>query len=392
MIRFIYGESGFGKSHRVAELIKKDIENGIHTFLIVPDQEAVSSERKMLSFLPPSAQLSLEVLSFSRLYNRVCREYGGLQYNYLTRPAKQLIMWRTLRELSPMLEHYGSIFDRDPSTTDRMLSAIGELKANAISARSLERAADRLESSSELSAKLRDLSLIYSAYSAFISEGYGDSADDISKLDTILSEHDFFCDTSVYIDSFTSYTSAEHSVIEKIMATAKNVTVTIPLSSEGAKTIYTESISYTERKLIHSADQRGGYQTETLTHNYRAKAPSLAYLAHNVWNFANAKEYDGEDAESAILLERCATPYAEAEAASRWARELMRRGYRCRDILVVCADANKYKGIIEPAFERNGIPYFLSEKSELLGVIIAPGIKTALEGLVSNTAQLLPLP
>ena len=30
----------------------------------------------------------------------------------------------------------------------------------------------------------------------------------------------------------------------------------------------------------------------------------------------------------------------------------------------------------------------ISEKCELLGVVIAPGIKTSLEGLVSNTAQL----
>ena len=365
MIRFIYGESGFGKSHRVAELIKKDIENGIRTFLIVPDQEAVSSERKMLSLLPPSAQLSLEVLSFSRLYNRVCREYGGLQYNYLTRPAKQLIMWRTLRELSPMLEHYGSIFEGDSSTTDKMLGAIGELKANAISAHSLGRAADKLTDASLLSAKLRDLSLIYSAYSAFISEGYGDAADDISKLDDILREHDFFSGASVYIDSFTSYTTPEHSVIERIMSTAKSLTVTIPLSSEGAKTIYSESISYTERKLIESANGRGGYTTEVLTHNHRAKSPALAHLSRNLWNFGNDKAYDADDASSAIVLERCDTPYAEADAAARWVRHLMREGYRCRDIVVVCADANNYKGIIEPSFERNGIPYYLSEKSDL---------------------------
>ena len=378
MIRFIYGESGFGKSHKIAELIKKDIENGINTFLIVPDQEAVSSERKMLSLLPPSAQLSLEVLSFSRLYNRVCREYGGLQYNYLTRPAKQLIMWRTLKELSPMLEHYGSIFERDSSTTDRMLSAIGELKANSISSRSLERAAERLDKDSDLCAKLRDLSLIYSAYSAFVSEGYGDSADDISKLDAILAEHNFFDGANVYIDSFTSYTTPEHSVIEKMMATANNVTVTIPLSSEGAKTIYSDSISSAERRLIESAKRRGGYVTETLSCNQRAKYPSLAYLAKNLWNFGNEEKYDKEDAKEAIVLERCATPYAEAEAASRWARELMRRGYRCRDILVVSADANAYKGIIEPAFERNGIPYFLSEKTDLTAKSLLKFIISAL--------------
>ncbi len=365
MIRFIYGESGSGKTHRVSELIKKDIENGIHTFLIVPDQQAVSSERMMLSLLPPSAQLELEILSFSRLYNRVCREYGGLEYSYLTKPAKQLIMWRTVKELAPMLAHYHTVAERDPSTPERMLSAVMEFKANGISARELERAADKLPKDSELSSKLYDLSLIYSAYSAFISEGYGDSADDISKLDGILASHSFFDGANVYIDSFTSYTSAEHSVIEKIFASAENVTVTLPLPFERAKTVWSESISEAESKLIKAANNRGGYTAEALSENKRAKYPSLAFLSKNVWSFGSADTYLEDDAKEAIVLERCRTPYAEAEAAARWARELTRRGMRCRDILVVTSDANKYRGIIEPAFERNGIPYYLSEKSEL---------------------------
>ena len=93
MIRFIYGESGYGKTHTITEMLKEDAKNGIHSFFIVPDQQAVGSERMLLSCLPPSAQLTLEVLSFSRLYNRVCREYGGLRYNYVTKSAKKLIMW-----------------------------------------------------------------------------------------------------------------------------------------------------------------------------------------------------------------------------------------------------------------------------------------------------------
>ena len=365
MIHFIYGESGFGKTHKVAELIKRDALKGIHTFLIVPEQQAVASERMMLRLLPPSAQLNLEILNFSRLYNRVCREYGGLEYNYITKPAKQLLMWRTISELRPMLEHYSKAYDKDSSLTDIMLGAVGEFKANGITPASLERAADKLPGDSYLGAKLRDIALIYSAYCAYVSESFSDSADDLSKLYAILKKHDFFKGCNVYIDSFTSFTAAEHSVIEEIFAHAANTTVTISLRSEAESDIYTGSISATERKLIEWAKRRGGYITEVLTENKRAKYPSLAFLARNVWNFKEQPCYTDDDANSAIYLERCATPYAEAEAAARWTLDLMRRGYRCRDIAVVSADANSYRGIIEPAFERNGIPFFFSEKSDL---------------------------
>lgn len=130
MIKFIYGESGFGKTHTVIEMIKRDIENGKKVFLIVPDQEAVAIERKMLFFLEPSAQLDLEVLSFSRLYNRVCREYGGLEYNYITKPAKQLVMWNTIKELKDLFKYYGEIAKRDTALPARMLAAMDEFKAN----------------------------------------------------------------------------------------------------------------------------------------------------------------------------------------------------------------------------------------------------------------------
>ena len=114
MITFLYGACGSGKTTEVMERIRKDTENGIHTFLIVPDQEAVSAERLTLHTLPPASQLVLEVLSFSRLYNRVCREYGGLYYRYMTRPIRSLLMWKNLRELAPMLEVYGTHSESPP--------------------------------------------------------------------------------------------------------------------------------------------------------------------------------------------------------------------------------------------------------------------------------------
>ena len=98
MITLIYGSYGSGKTTSILNSIREDTEKGIHTFLIIPEQDAVQTERRTLDLLPPTAQLHLEVLSFSRLYNRVCREYGGLSYRYITKPIRHLLMWQNLRE------------------------------------------------------------------------------------------------------------------------------------------------------------------------------------------------------------------------------------------------------------------------------------------------------
>ena len=367
MIRFIYGDFGFGKTHEIINMIKRDAELGVRSFLIVPDQQAVVSERMLLDALPAKAQLTTEVLGFSRLYNRVCREYGGLEYNYITAPAKHLIMWKNLRELAPMLEHYKSTDTDDISLSEVMLAALGECRANAISPSKLEAVTEKLDKTSDFYHKMRDISLIYALYNSSVCEKFSDSADDISKLSDMLGKHRFFENSNVYIDAFTSFTAAEHAVIDEIFAQAKNTTITISLPEPRYTSMYTQTLSDSERRLRRSADEHGGAECVTLTENRRAQSQTLAYLSKNLWKMSDVTpfEYTENTPDTSVVLESARDPYAESEAAARWARELIKSGTRCRDIVVIARNAESYRGIIEPAFEREGVPFYFSEKSDI---------------------------
>ncbi len=365
MIKFIFGTYGSGKTTRVLENIKKSLSAGRRAFLIVPEQEAVSAERMTLKALPPTSQLDLEVLNFSRLYNRVCREYGGLSYSYIKKPIRYLFMWQNLRELSPLLEEYGSFADNDASLCDLMLNAVNEFKMCSVSPEVIERAAEKLDKDDPLRKKLRDLSLIYASFDRLISEKYSDSADDLSRLYDALKEHDFFADCDVYIDSFTSFTAVEHKVIDRIFASASNVTVTIPLPYPEYDGNYTESIQRSFERLKRNADKHGGAEYEILGENLRANSPSLAYLTKNLWQL-DVREYSGIEASAeSIVMEKCENSYTEAEAVAAHILELLRNGARCRDIAVIAREPSRYKGIIEPAFEKNGIPFFMADKTDL---------------------------
>ncbi|MBE6550313.1 MAG: hypothetical protein E7670_07800 [Ruminococcaceae bacterium] len=365
MIKFIFGTYGSGKTSLVSENIKKSLSSGRRAFLIVPEQEAVSAERMTLKILPPSAQLDLEVLNFSRLYNRVCREYGGLSYSYIKKPIRYLLMWQNLRELSPLLEEYGSFTDNDTALCDLMINAVNEFKMCSITPTAIERAAEKLGKDEPLCKKLRDLALIYASFDRLISEKYSDSADDLSRLYDVLKEHSFFNDRDVYIDSFTSFTAVEHKVIERIFATASNVTVTIPLPSPEYDGNYTESIRRSFEHLKRNADKHGGAQYEILGKNLRARSKALSYLTENLWQLDVRQGYDADVFDGSIVMEKCENAYAEAEAAAAHILELLRGGARCRDIAVIARDPSRYKGIIEPAFEKNGIPFFMADKTDL---------------------------
>ena len=368
MINFLYGGYGSGKTTAVLNQIKHDTDRGISVFLIVPEQEAVQSERATLLSLPSSSQLKLEVLSFSRLYNRLCREYGGLSYRYVTKPIKHLLMWQNMRELSPLLLEYNKLSERDASVCEVMLSAVAECKACGITPKQLENASLSLPKDSPLSKRLSDLALIYASYDNLISQSYSDSADDISRLYELLCQYDFFKGANVYIDSFTSFTPEEHRVIERIFKSADNVTVTVPLSSPDTNDISAASIKSSEQRLIASAKRHGGYSHAVLKGNRRARFGTLGFVAENLWRLDLS---DGERRilnDGSITMEICDTPYAEAEAAANHILELLRRGERCRDMLILMRSPENYRGIIEPALDKNAIPFYFSEKTDLLSL------------------------
>ncbi|MBQ9085771.1 MAG: exodeoxyribonuclease V subunit gamma [Clostridia bacterium] len=378
MIRFIYGTYGSGKTTAILRDIARDTAAGIHTFLIVPEQESVQSERATLELLPPSSQLHLEVVNFSRLYNRVCREYGGLSYRYITSPIRHLLMWQNLRELAPLLEEYGNLSMRDTSLCDLMLSARNECKACGISPVQLEEAAKKLSSDAPLAKRLRDLSLIFASFDRLVEENYSDSADDLSRLYDVLKKENFFKGCNVYIDSFTSFTAVEHRIIEKIFAQSENVTVTIPIPYPEYQDISTAGVQESLRHLLASAQQHGGNETVCLRKNRRAASAALAHIAANLWNMELVTEDSRAYTDGSIHMEICNTPYAEAEAVASHVLELLRAGERCRDIVVLTRDPDRYRGIIEPAFEKNEIPYFFSQKTDLSTL---PPVKLLLSAL-----------
>lgn len=362
MIKFIFGAPGSGKTHLIFEMLREDPDN---SFLIVPEQQTVVSERLALEKLPFTAQLGFEVLNFTRLANRVFRCYGGLSYHYINPSMRSLFMWRTLRELSPMLEEYSQT-GGELSLTPVMLGAADELTACSVTPAMLENAATRLPDG-PLRRKLRDLSLIVASYRGLVAESFDDRNEDLCKLADLLDAHAFFCGSDVFIDSFTSFTALEYGIIERIFRQAKNVTITLGCESPKLPLICTESIRETAKKLQLLAEKLGK-QTDSifLTENYRAKNAELGKLMTDFWvpgstSFAGIPESERGN----IRVVACTDPYDEANAAASIILSELRRGLRYRDIAIIARDASRYEGIVDAALESAGIPCFMSKKNDL---------------------------
>lgn len=381
MVHFIYGPAGSGKTHTVFKYLEADVKQGKRAFLIVPEQETVAMERASLSLLPPSSQLNVEVLNFSRLCNRIFRTHGGLSYNFATKPLKSLVMWNTLRELSPMLEEYRTGEVSDFSLTQKMLSTVQELKAYSISPEKLDRVSEKIDESSSLYKKLRDISLVYSAYTSQLGEHFSDNHDDISKAIDILEKENFFEGASVYLDSFAGFTKQEFELIARMSKLCDELYITLPIPTPNDSSIHLESLRKTHLMLKkHINNQK--FDEIYLTDIHRTESEELKYLQSNLWNF-EADAYTKESNES-IAVYVCETPYSESEIVASKIREEAQNGTKYSEIAIILRDTEKYRGILDTALEKYDIPYFMSEKTDLMSKPLSKFVFSALKIKESN--------
>ncbi len=371
MLRFLLGGAGSGKSTRLTEYIARDVANRHPAWLIIPEQQANLSERTMLPKLPTTAGLTFSITGFSRLCDQVTTRFGGRPITPLQGGLCSLLMWQNLREMSGLLREYNTASPRsDANLTSLLLQTIDELRADAVTPAMLEGAAERLPETAALRPKLYDLALLYAAYDNSVAEAFdGARYDAVAHLAELLSRHDHFAGGHVYIDSFTSFTAEEYDVLRYILRQAAEVTITLCLDDTLASQPSHESLNDTYRRLLRLCEEEHvPVEIETLTQNHRTEKAELQLLERSLWDLsktADALALPDEAERGAITLLRCSNVYAEVEATALHVLDLVHQGYRFGDIAVVVRDPESYRGILDAAFERYGIPFYFSEKTSL---------------------------
>ncbi len=379
MIKFIYGNPGTGKTEEIFKMLERDAAVKQKAILIVPEQMTVSVERELLLRLPASAQLYVEVLNYTRLANKLFREYGGIDYNSATRGLQKLLMWKTLLISAPLLSEYCRSGDDDIALADSFLATYNELTAAGVSLDDLEKIAAR-GNDSTLTRKIKDIVTISSIYSSLLSSSYSDTNGELVRLCELLKRIDCLKGANVYFDGFSSITGIEHAITKQIFAQADNCAITLNLPSQSYKGLDTVSIKRFSDKLRADCASLGlKSETVSLQQNRRTASTRLSYLSSNLWEMTTLPlSSDDSIQDKSISLYRAADIYDECEYAAVLARELTEQGYRYNEIAIIARNADKYKGIIEPALENLDIPYFISEKTDSSLCPIAKLILSAL--------------
>lgn len=376
MLKFIFGRPASGKTYNVLNTVKKLAESGKNTVLIVPEQFSFESERAVLKTLGDKAALSVSVMSFSRLCDEVGRAVGGIAGVTLTEADKVIFMNRALSAAADRLKiwrrYCHSVF-----FAKTMLDTVGEFKINNVTAEDLKKASEETTGSS-LSLKLHDIAVIYETYDTLTGEQFIDPADSLTKLYRQLENFRFFENKTVILDSFKGFTGQQFKIIDRILAQADDVVVSLT-NDPALNSDYNVfmNIRAAAEKIRKSAARFSVAEDKPLVlEKSRYNSKDIAALER----LLAGGDFELPELSGDITICAAATHSDEAEFAARTIRRLVReKGYRYRDFVIIARDAEKYEESVYAACKLNGVPVFGDRREPLSAFPAAAAVNAALE-------------
>ena len=380
MLHLIFGMAGAGKTTLLHERIADCVSGGGRAILLVPEQYSFESEKALYRRLGARGALQVEVLSFTRLCDRIFREYGGLAGVHLEEAAKYLLMSVALGEVGGALKIYGKNA-ANAAFAASMCEQISELKTAGASPEALRGAAQDLGGA--FGDKLSDIALIFDAYQAVIERGYSDPDDCLARACKRLEGRNFFAGYDVFIDGFMAFMGAEWKLLKFVLTDSPHVWAALTCMGlwQGDGTGALACAAHTAARLVRAAREAGAaVAAPVLLETPRRFVPgALAWIAQ-AYPQETPAPYDG--APDGVQIAACEDVYDEIEYIAGEICALVReKGYRYRDIALIGRALEPYLVPLETVFARYDIPYFADRRVDIQVHPLVNGIFCALDAV-----------
>ena len=380
--RIIYGKSGSGKTTEIFKEIKKKIKDKNKIYIVVPEQFSFSAENHLLETIDGNSSINAEVLTLSRMADRVIQEVLGNVTSHLSKIGKSMIVYDAIDSLKKNMNFLRSS-DKNLELALRMIT---EFKKHNVNYKMLKDTIEKVDDK-YLQLKLTDTKNILEKYQKRIEGNYIDEADRLDLLAQNIELVDFFNDAVIYIDEFAGFTPNEYQIIEKLCTLAKEITVTICTDSLEKVDNMDESIYYfnkiTADRLIEIAERNGCFIDRIdMGEPKKFLSKELQNLEKSIYSVSPTK---WEDETDDISIFSAQTPMSEIENVAKTILKLVKEDeYRFRDIAVVCANIDTYSSNVKSVFEKFNIPVFIDEKKDIDNNVLMKYIVSLLNIFTTN--------
>ena len=380
-LRFCFGPSGSGKSHRIYEEIMQRAaeEPGRNFLIIVPDQFTMQTQKDLVMRSDRDGILNIDVLSFGRLSHRILEEVGTKEMPVLDDTGKSLVLQKVAADLKEQLPAMGSLLHKQ-GYIHEVKSAISEFMQYGISTQDMDKLITSAQKRGALAMKLKDLKTLYRGFQDYIRDHFITTEETLDVLRRSLSKSKILKGSVVVFDGFTGFTPIQNRLIQELMRGCAEtiVTVTIgvgedPYKMDGEQKLFhlsKKTVADLEKLAAEAEVERGEDLFVKGGPNRFAKAPALHYLEQNLFRY-QYEPYAGEQQE--IHMFEALSPREEVHQTALYIRHLIReQGMTYRDIAVVIGDLEGYASYVETEFGQLEIPCFLDRTR---GIVLNPMIE-----------------
>ena len=373
-IQFIIGGSGTGKtSYIYEEMIRESMKADHRPILyILPEQSNMSAEQEMVKRHPNGGTMDISILSFTRLSFMVFDELGIKTNDILDDYGKSMVIRRVLGAVNEQLGFYKNCGDK-PGFIEEIKKMISEFYQYQLQGAALDKAIQSLDPNTGLYYKMKDLQLIFNAFSEYLSDQYMVAEQVLSLLTEVAEQSRILKDAMIYMDGFSGFTPIQYGVLEELLKLGCDIRISFTISED-----VIGNNDYGEQELFSACKREydklcylaAKHQVTILPHvlmkeNYRLKnAAGICHLEQHLFRFptvvCNSEIHDihGITAKS---------PGGElAFVANQIKAYVAGKGYRYRDFAII---TNDISGILYDAkhyMEQMEIPYFMDYNEPLV--------------------------
>ncbi|MFT8321823.1 MAG: helicase-exonuclease AddAB subunit AddB [Bacillus sp. (in: firmicutes)] len=392
-VRLLVGRAGSGKTTLCIEEIRQKLladPEGNPIIYLVPDQMTFLSDQRLVTSKGIGGMFRAQTYSFTRLAWRILQETGGISRYHINSVGISMLIRKIIEENKEDLTLFKKAADKT-GFISQVEQLITEFRRYCVTPEELITKQDELSSGAGLNKvlenKLHDLELIFEKFEKNIIGKYIDSEDYFRLLAESISASAYLQKAEIYIDGFYSFTPQEYLIIQQLMNTCSNVTITFTLDKPYKNEIPNELDLFrmsgeTFQTIYTMAKQFGLKVEETILQEVkRSKQESLNHLEA----YFDSRPYKAFEGESAVHFAESVNPRAEVEGIAREILKLIRqKNYRYRDFSLLSRNMAEYQNIIETIFTDYQIPFFIDQKRTMHFHPLIELIRSSLEIFETN--------
>lgn len=376
MLTLILGTDWTANTDAVLKLLAEDVrKKQPRRILLVPELISHDTERRLCAYAGDSCSRYAEVVSFTRLTNRICNWTGYGPENCLDDGGRLIAMAAASRQLHSKIKAYAAM-ETKPEFLSALVDAVDEFKRCCITSEDLSNASKL--TTGAFSQKLEELSLLLEAYDAVCQRGKRDPRDLLTWGLELLMDSDFAQSHVFYIDGFPDFTRQNMSVIAHLIEYAPQVVISLNCDMPGSKNLAFEKAGDTAARILKIARQAEvPYEIKIVKPR---EIPLFDACSHLFQGKLSAKP----ELHDRLHVLQADSVYDECVLAAERILELVHNGSRYRDISVVCPDIAAYGSALTLQLQMCGIPTYMAGTDDILEKSVISTVLTALDAALSG--------